>query len=484
MGTAETIADLYLRLSDGRVEEALDGREAKLRAEARRLGWTVGRVVVENDVNGGGKLRPASAYKRRKFIIDGEERWRVDRPGFRSVVSDLMTGRATALLAEDLDRLARDSRDLEDLIDCAERKGAIVRSLSSGQIRLDTGDGRVMARVVNAFSAKESEDKGRRVADARERLAGQSYQGGKRPFGFRVAEDTEKYHRNLVKDETEAGVIESAAAAILDQGISLKAIARDLRDRGVPTVTGCQWTASTLRDVLSKPAVAGLAAHRGELRPAPWPAILERDQWERLTALFDGRKTGTSNEPRWLVSCYATCGVCGGPVKCTGSAAPAAPTRAASTVTSAGPPWPSTSTSPPSWWARLSLPGAKDLLKPPPRPDVDAKALRAQAKKLNGKRDDLARLLTEEVLTEAGVRAERKRIDAQLAKIGAQLGASDEADPLPEFRGDQPAAAVWESLSLPRKRAVVRLLTTVTILPVTRKGRGFDYDSVQIEWKA
>jgi hypothetical protein len=185
----------------------------------------------------------------------------------------------------------------------------------------------------------------------------------------------------------------------VDQGISLKALARDLRERRVPTVTGTAWTASTLRDVLSKPAVAGLAAHRGELRPAPWDAILERDVWERLCALFDGRRD--RHQPRWLVSCYTTCGVCGGRVKCTGSAARRAYTcaehghvrRAALAVDE----YITTYVV-----GRLSQPGAKDLLKPPPRPDVDVKALRAEERKLHGKRDGLARLLTEEVLTEAG----------------------------------------------------------------------------------
>ena len=58
---------------------------------------------------------------------------------------------------------------------------------------------------------------------------------------------------------------------------SLKAIARDLRERNVPTVTGTAWSAKTLRDVLIKPAVAGLAVQRGEdgepvLVDAPWNA--------------------------------------------------------------------------------------------------------------------------------------------------------------------------------------------------------------------
>ena len=39
------------------------------------------------------------------------------------------------------------------------------------------------------------------------------------------------------------------------------------------------------------------------------------------------------------------------------------------------------------------------------------------ARKLHAKRDDLAQLLTEDVLTEAGVRQEHKRIDARLAQI-------------------------------------------------------------------
>src|SRR5260370_200522 len=223
MSTAETLADLCLRLSDLRNEEALDGREAKLRAEAGRLGWTVHRVVVENDLNGGGKPKPASAYKRVKITIDGEEKWRVDRPEFRSVIADLMARRASAVLAEDLDRLARDARDLEDVIDCAERKGAVIRSLSSGEIHLEAGDGRAMARVVCAFSRKESEDKGRRVADARERLAGQSYGGGRRPYGYRPDPGAPKDHKKLILVGAEAALIRQAPPDIPDRGLTPQA---------------------------------------------------------------------------------------------------------------------------------------------------------------------------------------------------------------------------------------------------------------------
>ncbi len=482
MSTTETLADLYLRLSDLRNEEALDGRVDKLKAEAGRIGWTVHRVVIENDmvVNGGGRLRPASAWKRKKITTpSGRVELRTIRPGFRSVLDDMMSG--VNLLAEDLDRMVRQPRDGEDLLDAVEMSGTSARSLSGSLTLTDGGTDaeRMTARIMAAVASKSSADTARRVASARERLAGQSYQGGRRPFGFRIAGGTEQYLRNLVIDDAEAAVIRDAAEGILDREISLKAAARDLRDRGVPTVTGTAWTASTLRDVLSKPAVAGLAVHKGELRPAPWPAILERDQWERLTALFDGRKTGTSNEPRWLVSCYATCGVCGGPVKCTGSS-----TRRAYTCAGHGHVR-RNATAVDEYVAALTIgwlsKHAADRLRPPPRPGVDTGKLRAEAKRLRDRKRSQMRLHAAGAIDDDDLTAGMREIRDRLAVIDSRLAASDQPDPLAEFR-DRPAAAVWESLSLPRRRAVVQLIIgSIVILPAGRKGRGFDPDTISIE---
>jgi hypothetical protein len=131
---------------------------------------------------------------------------------------------------------------------------------------------------------------------------------------------------------------------------------------------------------------------------------------------------------------------------------------------------------------------APDLFKPKPRmPDADTGRLRTEAKQLQHKRDDLARLLVEEILTEAGVRRERKRIDTRLAAIDRELASSDVSDPLPEFRDLDPDVIlldVWDGLGIPRQRAIVRLLYSVTIMPATRRGNQFDPDSVQITRKS
>src|SRR5215468_4650236 len=187
--------DLYLRLSDLRMDDLNAAGEAKglvehervLRERAQAYRWTVGEVIVENDMTGG-RPKPASAFKRRKVVLpDGSTGWRVLRPGFRRLLERLRTGKAQAVLAVDLDRTVRDPRDLEDLIDIVQETGANARSVS-GSLRFTDGgtDAEVtLARVMVTMANKASRDTARRVSAARLRQAiNGEYGGGRRPYGF------------------------------------------------------------------------------------------------------------------------------------------------------------------------------------------------------------------------------------------------------------------------------------------------------------
>jgi hypothetical protein len=202
-------------------------------------------------------------------------------------------------------------------------------------------------------------------------------------------------------------------------------------------------------------------------------------------------KTGNANAPRWLLSGHARCGICGdgstvhasglggyGPER--GSAYRCDKLSHCST-----PAIPVDQTMTMVMIARLGRDDIAGLLPAPePRPDVDVKALRAEARKLHAKRDDLARLLSEDVLTEAGVRQERKRIDTRLAEISTGLADATEIDLLPELRapGADPAC-VWKGLSLPRQREIVRLLCDVTLMP-GRMRQPFDPKlQMRITWR-
>ena len=85
------------------------------------------------------------------------------------MLDDLTTGRANAVLAEDLDRLLRQPRDGEDLLDAVELAGATCESLS-GTLRLTEGgtnDERFIARILANVANKSSADTARRVSAAR-----------------------------------------------------------------------------------------------------------------------------------------------------------------------------------------------------------------------------------------------------------------------------------------------------------------------------
>jgi DNA invertase Pin-like site-specific DNA recombinase len=504
---SKTVCDLYLRLSDLRTEESLEGREEQLRTKAESLGWEIDQVIRENDIRPDGSPKPASAWKRvntGRQTENGRPIYRVLRPGWRKVIAGLETGRITGVLAEDLDRSCRDMADLLDLLDAIGACKGNARSLT-GSLRLTDGgtsDERVLAQFLVTVAGKASADTARRVAGGRERWAGKSYQGGRRPFGYRVAAGTQKYHRTLVIDKDEAAVIRQAATDILDRDISLEAAVRDLNARGVPTVTGAKWTTKTLRGALVKPAVSGLAVYRGEdERPAPWPAILDPEVRQRLADLFaePSRRIGHgTNEPRHLVSLIALCGICAdgtlvrangggtGKPQCYGCRNGYHLRRQASHVD--------------DYVAsviinRLSLPDAGTLLRPPPRAALaaDVKKLRAEAKELQAQKLKQVRMHARREIDDADLREGRREIVTRLTEIERQIaGATDEPDPLAEFRG-RPALAVWKGLTIARRRAIVRLMVTVTLLPsrrggaptvdpVTGEARHFHPDSVRVEW--
>ena len=487
------LCDLYLRLSDGRTENGtFADREKALRARASVLGWAVRRVVIENDLMNGSKS--ASAFKRRKVGVDanGKAIMRVWRPGFRSVLNDLSAGSVQAILAEDLDRTMRDPRDAEDLIDVLKERGAFADSLS-GSLRFTAGgtDTEVLvARIAVSVAAKASADTARRVAAGRERTAAAAqWGGGRRPYGFTPVPNPSSNHQNtqLTIDEVEAGEIRRAADQILSGG-ALKAAARDMIQRGVTTVTGTRWTAETLRDVLLRPINAGIIVYLGaetEVR-LPGDPILVEDTWRAVVAkLTDPSRATPGRAPMWLGTNLYRC-VCGSVMEIQRGTARAASYRCAreggtgdvhvrrnarlvdlyvSAVLT----------------ERLSQPDASHHFVKA-NPTVDVKSLRRDARAQRELLDQFARDRADGLIDREQMLAATKRIKAKLAAAEAQLAAATDRSPLDAIIGAGDVAAVWPRLALGQRRAILAQVMTVTILPVSRRGSGFDPDSVQIDW--
>lgn len=291
-----------VRISDDRDDTRVGvGRqEQDCRALADRLGWVIAEVVTENDT---------SAYQTRRAVdADGLPVRATRRPEFRRTLRMLHDGRADGLVIYDIDRLARQPRDLEALIDVVEQRQVPVQAVT-GSIDLSNDAGIAMARVLVAMNAKASADTARRVARAARQAAeqGKAKPGGFRPYGYT--------HGCTEIVEDEAAIVREVAERII-LGDTLTSIARDLNARGVPTVAASEWRPPSLRSIVSKPTIAGLRYYRGEhVADGDWPAILDRGTWETVRAILAGRKRGAGHSAtRHLLSGIATCQPCGAPL--------------------------------------------------------------------------------------------------------------------------------------------------------------------------
>lgn len=454
---------------------------------AERLGWSPGPAathhVIENDT---------SAFKRKRVELpDGRTELRTVRPGFRAALAMLADGRADGLVAYDLDRTVRDPRDLEDLIDVIEASRPRIRVESvTGSLKLANDADITMARVMVAVANKASRDTARRVARARLRQAesGQ-YGGGKRPYGF----DRD----GVTVRPAEAAEIARAADAIL-AGVSLRQVTASLRSRGVPTSTGATWDSQTVRDILLRPRNAGLMVHRATATPAgrpytdaeivgraPWAPIVAESSWRAVCAVLTdpARRNGPGNTPRWLGSRIYRCGVCddGTTLVVMGSESGSRRysrytcrtyhlARAANPVDALveG-----------AMIGRLERPDAADLI--PAEDGIDLAAARREESVLRERRKAQMRMHSEGLIDDEELAVGAAQLRRQLDHVQADLAHAAHASPLAGIAGREDAADVWGGLDLGRRRALLRGLADVTLLPA-RRGRGFDPDSVRISW--
>lgn len=505
-GATTIICDLYLRLSDGRKENgSFADREKALRGKASQLGWTVRKVVIENDLMNGSKS--ASAFKRRALrdragnvIRDeftGKPKMRVWRPGFRSILEAIATRQIQAVLAEDLDRTLRDPYDAEDLLGYVQDTGAYAASLS-GSLTLTAGgtDGeRMMVGMLVQVKRQESADKMRRAQDGRERQAAHGiWGGGRRPYGFKPVPNPSGNHQNtrLVVDEAEAKVIRHCADQVLSKtfgepgGNSLKSIAKDLRDRNVPTVTGARWTAESLRDVLVKPTNAGIVVHDGQETDVRLPGepILPEDTYRAVVAkLRDPARSTPGRAPCWLGTNLYRC-VCGSVMEIQGGTTRARTYRCAREGGAGAVHVRRNAAAVDAFVGavlieRLSRNDAVDLLASPTQ-KVDVKAVRRKVNEQQEILDGWARDRAEGVCTRDEWLVGTKTARAKLEALQAQLAAVTDRSPLEGIVGAVDVQGTWERLSLGQRRVILAELITVTILPTSRKGRGFDPDTITI----
>ena len=260
--TTRRAAAIYARISQDRDGNQL-GIQRQLedcRAEASRVGWTVAEEYVDDDI---------SAYSGTR------------RPAYQRMLDDIQDGLRDAILVWHIDRLHRRPLELEQLHRICQQSGVTDLHTVHGAFDLGTGDGMLLARLLAAVAANESDSKRRRGRRKAQQIAesGAPHMGGLRPFGF--LDDRVTHHPE------EAPIIRQLTSRVL-AGESLPSLGRWLIDNEVRTVTGKMWKTQVIRGMLLRPRNYAIRELRGQpIGPAAWEPIISAEQGEALRRLLN-----------------------------------------------------------------------------------------------------------------------------------------------------------------------------------------------------
>ncbi|MGN7704081.1 recombinase family protein [Cellulosimicrobium sp. 22601] len=440
MTTPTRRAALYLRQSPTeRGQEGIDRQRERTTALATARGWAVVGEYVDLDVSASKRRGPGTAWHR--------------------LLTDADAGRLDVVIAVDLDRLLRSTRDLNTLIDHGLRAVTV-----DGEIDLTTADGEFRATMLAAIARFEVRRKGERQSRANaQRAAGGGVPKGRRLTGY----------------ATDGSVIPAEAEAVramfdgFNRGDTLRTLAR--RHDSTP---------SSVRTILTNARYAGRRVYRGAVvGTGSWHPIVDGATFDLVQVRLSDprRKTNTtgSTARKHLGSGLYLC-ECGDPrpvvsggdgqrYRCRGCGLVRRRDAVDAFVVAV-------------LAERLRQPDALDAMRPS---DDGAAALLTEQEALRLRLDGLAALVADGTLSPEAVREAATPLRNRLAAVGDALARTSGVpvlDGLEDVR--ERLEEVWSTLGLDRRRALLRAFLVVTLHRAPRGRKEFDPGTVSIAWRS
>jgi site-specific DNA recombinase len=451
---------IYLRVSVDRADAgADDARLAVTRqfADCKKIaddrGWEIVETYEDNSI---------SASKN------------VLRPAYEQMSVDYAAGKFSAIVVWDLDRLTRKPVQLEAWIEAAAKKGLHLVT-ANGDADLGTESGILFARIKAAVAASEVALKSKRQLAA----ALQRRNRGIVPSGVRLT----GYDQTGAIVPAEAEVVSRMFDLFL-RGESLSQIAKTIDQEGVPTRSGQQgWPSSSVRTILCNPRYAGLAVLNGKSlgHLGNWTPIVDEPTFTAVQNLLaDPRRVtnrGGSTSRIHLGAGLYLCGTCGEAVRTNG----------------------------PQYWcatkghlartrayidsyirdlvvARLNRPDIAAILESSGDPGSPIAA--AEVRRLRMRLEAIANDYDSGLIDGERFRVASEKVRATIQTIAAKAArTAADARTAELLTGASPAEA-FVNADLNSQRGVINSLMIVTLLKGIRGRKGFDPDSVQIEWRA
>lgn len=282
-------AALYLRQSLDRAE-GIDSQLIRCTKLVEARGWDIVATFKDNEIRASKPRGPETGW--------GEMLPRIGND-------------FNVVIAVDLDRLLRNTRDLNTLIDLGARVVTV-----DGEIDLSTADGEFRGTMLAGIARFESRRASERQKRSKQHASETGkWHGGIPPYGYR-AED-----HALVPEPSEVKIIKEAAKRLLENYEPMYAIITDWNSPKVPggsepkhqTRGGHHWRQPNLRSILLNRAMLG----ETKAGVVGWKPIIDLATFDRLQALLTDPSRKVTHSPGVKGGKYSmgggltVCGKCG-----------------------------------------------------------------------------------------------------------------------------------------------------------------------------
>ena len=229
-----------------------------------------------------------------------------NRPDFQRMIRDSAKRQWEVVIVYKLDRFSRNK--FESTIHKKTLKDNSVKLVSAMENIPDTPEGIILESLLEGMNQYYSAELAQKVnRGIRESWLKGNSTGGKGYFGYNVVD------KKYIIEDREAEIVRE----IFDRyskGYTVRAMAADLKERGIRRKDGKYLDAKCLYNILHNVRYTGIVEHYGIVYDKIFPAIISKDVWDKVNEINEGNKQAPGRKKEiydYILSGKLFCGYCG-----------------------------------------------------------------------------------------------------------------------------------------------------------------------------
>lgn len=227
-----------------------------------------------------------------------------NRPLFTSMLVRIRDGEAEGIIVAHLDRLARNERELADIVELMQSKA--LKEVRTKEKVYDSVDDIYYMGIDLIGAAQFSRKLSVRVKEGMQTKVRRGEFPTRAPIGY-INRDAKIY-----PDPINLNYIKLAFSLYADGTHSLKAITYILNDRGMRTrYSGQKIQRSVVHEILSNPVYYGAIRSGGTLYKGIHEPIISKALFDQVQKVMHGHNNPKKEKHDYLYRGYLKCGVCG-----------------------------------------------------------------------------------------------------------------------------------------------------------------------------